>query len=288
MAVDLARTGGEGELRLIECSDNLRFTLNHMTVPQRCWRELLRIAVDTGCSGIELRNDLPEPLFGGDTPEEVASVCADAGLAIPAVAEVPGFNDGTSAVLEQVATLAAQARRAGAEAVVLIPRMGGAPVPFENLCAALDKIGVCLANEGVKGMVEPLGFAASTLRFFDVARAAIRETHGPERFGIVHDTFHHHLAGAEALSAEMVGMVHISGVTTRTSADHMRDADRGLVDSQDRLGNIEQIEALTRDGYAGPVSMEAFAPDVHGLQEPEVALRASFDFIHTSLKAHAA
>ncbi len=68
----------------------------------------------------------------------------------------------------------------------------------------------------------------------------------------------------------------------------MKDADRGLVDPQDRLGNVEQIRALFAGGYDGPVSMESFSPNVHALTEPEAALRASFEFIRTSIGACAA
>ena len=268
--------------------DSLGFALNHMTVPNADWRGFVCLAAALGCRGVELRNDLEVPLFGSDRPEDVAAYCRDRGIAIHALAEVPAFNEARPTVLEDVRQLASVAARSGAGAVVLIPRMGGAPVSFDALCAALDRIGQVLAEEGMRGLVEPLGFAASTHRDFDTARRAIRETHGPARFGIVHDTFHHHLTGEGAVSVDLVEMVHVSGVIADRPATELADADRGLVGGQDRLGNIAQIEALLAQGYTGPISMEAFSPAVHALGEPEVALRASFDFIHASLKAHAA
>ncbi len=265
-----------------------RFALNHMTTPKLTWRDVVRLAGRIGCAGVEFRNDLPQPLFGDNSPEEVRAVCADEGIEIFAIAEVPCFNDATPAVIAKVDVLARLARRADAGAIALIPRIGGPDVSFEQLCEALDKIGGILAGEGVRGLIEPLGFAASTLRDFDVAREAILATHGADRFGIVHDTFHKHLSGGGAVRADLVDMVHVSGVTVSKPAAEMDDADRGLVDAQDRLGNDEQIRMLYAGGYDGPVSMEAFSPDVHALTEPEAALRASFDFIHTSIKAHAA
>jgi 2-keto-myo-inositol isomerase len=52
-----------------------------------------------------------------------------------------------------------------------------------------------------------------------------------------------------------------------------------LVTPGDRLGNIAQIEALQAAGWNGPVSFEAFSPEVHALADPESALRASMDHI---------
>ena len=263
------------------------FALNHMTVPQLTWRELVHLADRIGCAGIELRNDLSGPLFGNDAPEDVGTACADGGIKVLALAEVSGFNDGTPSVLDAAAELAQMARRANAGAIVLIPRVGGPDVSFEQLCEALDRIGAVLAGEGVRGFVEPLGFANSTLRDFDEARRAILATQGADRFGIIHDTFHSHLSGSP-VCGELVELVHVSGVTAPIPAAEMKDADRGLVDTQDRLGNVEQIRTLFAGGYNGPVSMESFSPIVHALTEPEAALRASFEFIRTSITAHAA
>ena len=263
------------------------FALNHMTVPHLTWRELVHLADRVGCAGIELRNDLSLPLFGYDSPEDVSTACADEGTEILALAEVPAFNEGTPQVLDRIVELAQFPQRANAGAIVLIPRVGGPDVSFEQLCEALDKIGAILAGEGVRGLVEPLGFADSTLRDFDEARRAILATHGADRFGIIHDTFHSHLSGGQVRS-ELVNIVHVSGVTASIPAAEMKDADRGLVDPQDRLGNVEQIRALFAGGYDGPVSMESFSPNVHALTEPEAALRASFEFIRTSIGACAA
>jgi 2-keto-myo-inositol isomerase len=59
----------------------------------------------------------------------------------------------------------------------------------------------------------------------------------------------------------------------------MRDEHRVLVDDGDRLGNLEQLDALLSAGYEGPISYEAFSPIVHGLADPETALSRSIAFI---------
>ena len=81
-----------------------------------------------------------------------------------------------------------------------------------------------------------------------------------------------------------LGIVHISGVVDpELAVNAMRDEHRVLVDEQDRLGNVAQIAALRAQGYAGPLSFEAFSPLIHQRDDIEIALRESMDFITTRL-----
>jgi 2-keto-myo-inositol isomerase len=80
-------------------------------------------------------------------------------------------------------------------------------------------------------------------------------------------------------------MVHLSGVTDQTLATaEMRDEHRLLVDAKDRLGNLDQIETLMADGYLGPLSMEAFAPEVHSLISPGNEIARSFGYIQSRVR----
>jgi len=261
----------------------LQFSLNHVTAPGLPWRDLVDLAADLGCVGVEFRTDLPQPLFGQDPPEEVAAHCAAKDIRILALAEISHFNDIDDAKLGAVAQLARTARRAGAPAIILIPRVAGGPAPLDQICTALHRIGNVLADEGMRGLVEPIGFAESSLREAALARHAIRETHGPKRFGIIHDTFHHHLAGGGPLSSEMVEIVHVSGVAREADAAAISDADRGLVDGSDRLGTVDQLRALAARHSAAPISVEAFSPLVQTNTDPRAALERTLEFITTSL-----
>ena len=64
----------------------------------------------------------------------------------------------------------------------------------------------------------------------------------------------------------------------------LRDEDRGLVDHDDAIGNREQIARLRRLGYAGPVSLEPFAPDLAALgrDELERTLQRSLRLLETN------
>jgi len=41
----------------------LSLAINHMTTPASSFEELLSLAVENGCAGVEVRNDLEQPLF---------------------------------------------------------------------------------------------------------------------------------------------------------------------------------------------------------------------------------
>ncbi|MEM1235776.1 MAG: TIM barrel protein [Pseudomonadota bacterium] len=258
------------------------FALNHVSAPSLGWREFSDLAQGLGCKGIELRNDLPKPIFEGDDARDVGLYCADNGLRILALAEVYGFNELTPEIEMQTAELAKLAQLSGAESIVLIPRKGGGPVSYESLCGALERLGEVLSDHGVRGLVEPLGFQDSTLRDFSQTRRAIRETHGAGVFGIVHDTFHHHLAKEDALSAEYVSIIHVSGVSEFSDSE-FQDADRVLVEEQDRLGTVDQLAKLIRAGCTASVSYEIFAQGVQNDPRRKENIRKSMDFVAQSV-----
>lgn len=59
---------------------------------------------------------------------------------------------------------------------------------------------------------------------------------------MVHDTFHHHLAGEGQFFPEFTGLVHISGVADEgVLASEMRDPHRVFVDASDKLGNVSRL-----------------------------------------------
>jgi 2-keto-myo-inositol isomerase len=256
------------------------FALNHMTVARLSFRDLVALAGRLGCVGIEVRNDLPQPLFDGLDPRAAGDMVRHAGLRLLAVAEVKRFNDWSEDKAEEALALMQIAKAAGAEAVSLIPRndnqgMGNGERQAA-LRVALKALKPMLEDHDLLGMVEPLGFEICALRTKAEAAEAIVAVGGAGRFKLVHDTFHHTLAHGGPIFPEHTGIVHISGVVDQgVSLSQMRDLHRVLVTPGDRLGNVAQIAALQAGGYAGPISYEVFAPEVHSLADPEAALRAS-------------
>ncbi len=267
----------------------LPFALNHMTAPNLGWEPFLDLAKSLGCVGVEFRNDLKTPLFGGADPAAVKAAVARRGLRFLALAEVKMFNDWSETRRAEAERLMQIAVAAGAEAVSLIPRNDG--VATDRAASgrvtetALRELLPMLKAHGLKAMVEPLGFAVCSLRYKDVLAEVITRVGGQGTYFMVHDTFHHALAGFGPIYPELTGMVHVSGVKEAIFLDDMRDPHRVLVDADDLLGNVAQIRALRAGGYSGPISYEPFAPGVHALADAGPALQASMEFIRKGVEA---
>lgn len=271
----------------------LPIALNHMTVPSQSSPALFALAQSLGCTGVELRNDLSAPLFDGEPPETIKHLAQSHGLSIHALSEVKAFNTPSPEMLPAALHLMDAAAACGARAITLIPRVGG-PLPDpaqtrQDLGTALSLLAPHLERHGLVGLVEPIGFHTSTLRHKSDVVAVIEALGLTGRVQLVHDTFHHHLAQGGPIYADHTGLVHVSGVIDTEIPDAaMTDAHRVLVGADDRLGNLEQIRALLADGYDGPISMEAFSPDVHRMTDPKASLSRSFNFISTECAAMAA
>jgi len=268
----------------------LPFSLNHMTVNAMPYSSLLDTAKALDCVGIELRNDLTTPLFDGATAELGGIAATNAGLRIFAIAEICAFNYFTDDTRARAIALMDAAATCGAQGIALIPRCDGQgteqSMRVKSLEHALTELKPLLAERSLTGFVEPLGFEQSSLRFKSEAVDAINACDARGEFQLVHDTFHHYLAGGGPFFPDMTGMVHVSGVIDTTLAlQDIKDEHRVLVNEHDRMGNIPQLKTLVSDGYAGPISMEAFSPAVHALKDPASALSESFKYITSAINA---
>ena len=257
----------------------MRFALNHIAAPKVPLDAFFALARDLGLTEVEIRNDLPD-VVGTVPPEAVRAAAAAAGVTIVAVNALYPFNVWSGDLPDRAVALADYAEAAGARALVMCPLNDGTPVAPADLVAALAAMAPILRARGLLGFVEPLGFPISSLRTKAEALAAIDAAGGADVYRLVHDTFHHHLAGETAFFPERTGIVHISGVVDPAVAvEAMLDPHRVLVDAGDRLENLPQIRTLVAAGFAGPYSFEPFAPDVHGLADPGKALRESIDYV---------
>ena len=276
----------------------INFALNHVTAPRLPSRTFLDLAARLGCAGVELRNDLVDKgltdaaFFDGEAPAAIGDYARSKGLRLLGLSEAYGFNAWSDAMRAKVLLLLDQARQAGAESISLIPR-NDAPDYAEGerdaaLRHSLSEILPILEDADMVALVEPLGFTTSSLRRKADAVAVIEAVGGTGRFKLVHDTFHHHLAGETEFFPEHTGIVHISGVVDPSlEPEAMQDGHRILVDGRDRLGNAGQIRTLLDRGYEGAFSFEPFSPEVQALADHEAALRESMDFIRAGVAGKA-
>ena len=271
------------------------FAINHMTAPKASFEELLVLAQHCGCMGGELRNELvSSPMVGCLNASESAAevkVCAKSSvLEIVALAEVANFNHFTEQTRKAARKLCEQASRCGAQGIVLIPANDASNPSLSTrksqLSRAFSELLPILEYYDLCAFVEPLGFDSSTLRYKSEVVEQIEAMSLSSRFKLVHDTFHHHLAGEQEYFAAHTGVVHVSGVIdTELKPSQMKDCHRVLVNEQDQLSTVHQLAILATDGYQGPISMEVFAPCVHELPNLAEELRDSYDFINSGLAA---
>jgi 2-keto-myo-inositol isomerase len=263
----------------------LSYAINHMVAPRKTFAELVELATSLGLDQVEIRNDLDGvPIRDGTPPARIREQAEAAGVRILSINALQRFNDWNDARAGEAAALARYAQGCGAQALVLCPVNDASyrlaePERLGNLRDALRALAPILEDAGIIGLVEPLGFAESSLRLKADAIEAIEELGLGDTFRIVHDTFHHYLAGEARLFPEWAGLVHISGVDDATlPLERIRDEHRVLVGANDRCGTLLQILALM-EGCDGPYAFEPFAASVHAQDDIAGALETSMHWI---------
>lgn len=180
----------------------LPFALNHMAAPALPVDAFFSLAKSLGISMVEIRNDLAgNAIADGTPPEEVKALAEKHGLTIVSINALQRFNEWNEQRVDEARELISYARDCGAKALVLVPVNDGSGkadgVRQSNLRQALGALKPMLDAAGITGLVEPLGFEACSLRSKAEAAEAIRAVSGERSFRLVHDTFHHHLAGED-------------------------------------------------------------------------------------------
>ncbi|MEP1207002.1 MAG: TIM barrel protein [Rhizobiaceae bacterium] len=265
------------------------FALNHMTVAAMGFQPMLDLAQRLGCVGVECRNDLDSDLFDGLSPQSAGEMLRDVGLRLLSLAEIKRFDRLTVDELPAAVELMDAAAEAGAEAVSLIPSNDGEPFDEAAMVVALELLMPHLQQRQLTGLIEPLGFETCGLRFKRLAVDLLESRGWTDQFKIIHDTFHHHVAGETEQFPSNTGLVHLSGVTDcQLALSQMRDPHRVLVGEDDRLGNVTQITELLNSGCSAPLSFEAFAPEIHGATNIEERLQRSMNHIDNLLSLEAA
>ncbi|PBB80068.1 xylose isomerase [Mesorhizobium sp. WSM3879] len=258
-----------------------RFALDHMATPGLDVGALFAFARDQGLTEVQIRGQPRSNAVALGIPAaEVRSAAAEAGVGILSVNALQRFNEWTPARKAEASKLADYAAACGAKMLMLVPVNDGSwPANGErrgDLHAALKALKPILQSRGLIGLVEPLGFQTCSLRSKNEAAKAIAAVDGQSVFRLVHDTFHHTLAGETFFSCELTGLVHISRVNDPI---HWIYPDRVLAGSD----NGSQIRALLDGGYGGPFSFAPFVDAAHPLDDFAGALAASIDLVRHGL-----
>ena len=270
----------------------LRFAINRICAQRWPLPSFAAMVQRLGVDTIELRNDLHGvETRDGTPPTEIAAVVSAHGLMIRSINALQRFDQFDTAREKEAADLLQFAAACGAQAIVLCPTNSrqdrrSATQRHDDLMHALSCLLPMLQAHGVLGLIEPLGFTECALRRKSQAVRAMQELGCAAELALVHDSFHHHLAGDDTLFPACTGLVHISGVDDPVvSVAAMRDSHRVLVGPQDRLGNYGQLRALLDAGYDGIVSFEPFANTITAAQDIELRLARSMDYLSAAVAA---
>jgi 2-keto-myo-inositol isomerase len=270
----------------------IRFSVNRICAAHMPFPAFAAMVRNLGVDTIELRNDLDGvETRDGTAPSAIADVARSHGLTIRAINALQRFEQWSAERAAEARAIMRYAADCGAQAVVLCPTNSrhdgrGAVQRHDDLVSALTQLLPLLQDHGLTGLVEPLGFAECALRSKSMAVRALQSLGAPTSLQLVHDTFHHHVAGEAQLFAGHTGLVHVSGVDDRDIARAaMRDPHRMLVGPQDRLGSVAQLRALLDDGYRGVVSFEPFADAIIGADDIEQQLARSIAYLSAAVAA---
>jgi 2-keto-myo-inositol isomerase len=249
----------------------IRLCLNRITAPLLSIEEFLSFAGENGFEAVEVRNDLGNrDIIDGLSSSEVRDLCSEYGVQIATINALQRFNDHESTLSDRFVELKGLidlATKIGIEAVVLCP-VNDDPEPrsederMKDTIRALKTYGSLFNDSGAKGYVEPLGFEQCSLRFKKNAVDAIEKSGFADCYRLVHDTFHHFLAGEGEFYPDKTGIIHISGVLPGKEKSAIGDADRILVTEDDIMSNKEQLNGFIAAGYTGLYSWEPFSEDV--------------------------
>lgn len=270
----------------------ISFSINRISAPRIRFAEFCALTQRLGVQAIEIRNDLPGvEMVDGAPAKDIGAIAKAHGLVIRSINALQRFEQFDATRASEARDMIAYAQACGAEALVLCPTnsLRDARLPEQrhaDLVHALKSLKPMLDDAGLLGLVEPLGFEECAVRRKSQAVRAIQEIGDKTTFRLVHDTFHHHLAGEGLFFPEYTGLIHISGVEDKAlSPNQMRDGHRVLVGTNDRLGNAEQLHTLFKAGYKGFASFEPFAEEIAAATDIEQRLASSMDYLCKAVAA---
>lgn len=264
--------------------------MNRTCAPHLPLGDFLKLASAAGVSAVEIRNDIVgRELMDGTPPEQALEAVEQAGLAVASVNALQRFNDWTKDREREARSLFSSAARLKAPGVVLCPvhdpDHGWTGMDAEkNLRAGLKSLRPILQDLGVRGYVEPLGMADSTMKTQRMAVEAVTDIDGWDVYQLCFDTFQFFRCGDRQLFPDRIGLAHMSGITRGDlPPEKLTEPDRGLVEPADRVDNIGQLKMLLKAGYRGFLSMEPFSPAVQ--QSPNLLgeLKASFQRVRSAI-----
>ena len=267
---------------IVNMITEIPYALNRIIMPKAPLEVFFSMCKTLGINQVELRNDLPGiGILDQHTPRQVRELLPRFSLKVLSINALQKFNLLSAEKVEELKKLISLAYSIGCSSIVLCPNNDPADSrsqtqKFTETVKALKEFGPLLADSGLIGLIEVLGFPSSSLSSLIAAQEMIRAS-GCDSYRLLYDTFHHFLGPDSAESIKksidisLIALVHASGVETELPVGSFRDENRVLIGSGDRMRSRKQIHLLTGLGYQGPVSFEPFSPLVQNLDPDALA-----------------
>ena len=242
--------------------NSISFALNQILFPDSPFENFISFSKKLNVKAIEIRNDIKTNLIEENDPIKVRNICEENSIKILSINALQKFNFWNKDREKELIFLCKYADKANIDSIVLVPLNDGsinsAKEQIQLLEQSLKNILRVINDFNIFGLVEPLGFTHSSLRFKSLV-AKVINNYQSNKLKIVHDTFHHALAGENEFFPSLTGLVHISGVSNIYKNIKLLDSHRSIIDDKDILENIEQIKKLYNSNFQGFFSFEPFS-----------------------------
>ncbi len=251
------------------------FCLNTSTIRPTPLLKKIEIARKAGFEAIEpWNNEVDDYIASGGKVAEVRKAIDDAGLKVVSMIALHGWIDCEDEllpqVLDEVRRRMDQAAALGSPTIVASPPMG--KIDTEKAGARFAKLWAMGKLAGVAPSMEFLGFVEgvhSLKSALDIVAAS-----GVGDAPIVADVFHLIRGGGSiedllTISGKQMSIFHINDVPAHPDPLTQTDADRVL--PGDGIADLPRLLAILREiGYAGPLSLELFNPELWAKNPLEV------------------
>ena len=265
--------------------NSISFALNQILFPDSPFENFISFSKKLNVKAIEIRNDIKTNLIEENDPIKVRNICEENSIKILSINALQKFNFWNKDREKELILLCKYADKANIDSIVLVPLNDGsinsAKEQMQLLEQSLKNILRVINDYNVLGLVEPLGFTHSSLRFKSLA-AKVINNYQSNKLKIVHDTFHHALAGENKFFPSLTGLVHISGVSNIYKNIKLLDEHRSIIDDNDILENINQIKNLCNAYYKGFFSLEPFSNTLIKEKDIFKIVKKSFNYIDSN------
>lgn len=261
-----------------------RFCLNRKAAPGITLDKTLPMVASVGVKNIEVRNDLygaPDnsSILDHFSGEQVKEMLTQNGVGVETINAI-GNMDLRSAIDDNLASLKEMLEMAKSfdlKNIIFCPVRSDADtrspeVRKQEAVLNVKDYSKMLKQYGVNGLIEPLGFLDSTLRFPWEGQAVIDQA-GVDNFKLVADSFHYYLAEvsdqdfADKVDVNYIGLVHLSSVVDDKPREVLDDQDRYMLDEADIMNSVHIAHNIENAGYKGLYAFEPFSDDLKKYDE---------------------